>query len=127
MKFARYIFLIAGVYGLAVLVPQFFLEARIGADYPPAITHPENFYGFIGVASVFQVVFLTIASDPVRFRPLMLASVAEKFVFAIAVYALFAQGRVPGVTVVFGSIDLVLGTLFTVCYFLTPGRPPEGG
>ncbi|TWU23634.1 hypothetical protein [Bythopirellula polymerisocia] len=49
-KFAKRVFFWAGVYGVILLVPQFFLEAQIGRDYPPAITHPEHFYGFIGVA-----------------------------------------------------------------------------
>ena len=30
MKFAKYTFLIAGIYGLIVLVPQYFLENKIG-------------------------------------------------------------------------------------------------
>jgi hypothetical protein len=45
MKFARLVFLVAGIYGLIVLVPQFFLERKIGTDTPPPITHAEYFYG----------------------------------------------------------------------------------
>jgi hypothetical protein len=41
MTFAKRVFLIAGVYGVLVLAPQYFLEARIGRDFPPPITHPE--------------------------------------------------------------------------------------
>jgi len=39
----------AGIYGIAVIAPQYFMEAQVGRDYPPAITHPEYFYGFVGV------------------------------------------------------------------------------
>ena len=46
MKLARWIFGIAGVYGILVIAPLYFMEARIGHDDPPAITHPEYFYGF---------------------------------------------------------------------------------
>ena len=70
MIFARRVFLIAGIYGLLVLLPLYFMEARIGRDQPPAITHPEYFYGFLGVAVSWQVAFLVISRDPVRFRPL---------------------------------------------------------
>jgi len=49
MKFARVVFLVAGIYGLIVLLPQYFLEAKVGLDSPPPITHPEFYYGFIGV------------------------------------------------------------------------------
>lgn len=50
MTFARRVFLIAGSYGLVVLLPQYFLESRTGRELPPPITHPEYYYGFLGVA-----------------------------------------------------------------------------
>ena len=37
MAFARWIFWIAGVYGLLVLIPGFFLERQAGEAAPPAI------------------------------------------------------------------------------------------
>lgn len=121
MNFARWIFGIAGVYGLIVLTPQYFMEAQIGRDYPPAITHPEYFYGFAGVALSWQLAFLVIATDPIRFRPLMLAAVVEKATFGIAAWTLFFQQRTPTVIVGFASVDLVLGVLFIVAYCLTVG------
>lgn len=54
-----------GIYALVLLLPQYFLETRIGVDSPPAASaHPEFFYGFIGVAVAFQIVFLIISRDP---------------------------------------------------------------
>jgi hypothetical protein len=64
MTFARRLFLIAGSYGLLVLTPQYLLEGRIGRDQPPAITHPEYFYGFVGLGMAWQFAFLVIARDP---------------------------------------------------------------
>ena len=52
---ARRIFRWAGIYGLIVLVPALFLEARVGIDAPPPITHPEYYYGFIGLAIAWQL------------------------------------------------------------------------
>jgi len=78
MNFARRVFFWSGVYGLIVLLPQYFLEAKTGRDFPPAITHPEFFYGFIGVGLAWQVLFLIIAQDPVRYRPVMLCGALEK-------------------------------------------------
>ena len=78
------VFLIAGIYGLLVLLPLYFMEARIGRDQPPAITHPEYFYGFLGVGVSWQVAFLVISRDPVRFRPLMVPAVLEKATFGLA-------------------------------------------
>ncbi len=117
MKFAKYTFLGAGIYGLLVLVPQYFLEQKIGADNPPAITHPEFFYGFLGVAVAFQLVFLIISRDPVRYRTLILPSIVEKFSFAIAASVLFATGRLAAEVFAAGMIDLFLGTLFIISWF----------
>jgi len=58
VTFARRVFAAAGIYGVLVLAPQYFMEGRIGRDFPPPITHPEHFYRFIGVALAWQVLFL---------------------------------------------------------------------
>lgn len=119
MKFAKYTFLIAGIYGLLVLVPQYFLEAEIGVDSPPPITHPEYFYGFVGVAIAFQLVFLIISRDPVRYRMMILPSIVEKFSFAIATAVLFTTGRLEAQMFAAGMIDLMLGILFVVSWLKT--------
>ncbi len=116
MIFARWVFRLAGIYGIVVLAPQFFLETKIGADYPPAISHPEYFYGFIGVGLAWQIAFLIIGQDPVRFRPMILPSVVEKFSFAIAATVLFFQQRLPAMIFAAGMIDLALGFLFIVAW-----------
>jgi hypothetical protein len=60
MRFAKIVFTVAGVYGLLVLVPQYFLEGRYGRDFPPPVSHPEQYYGFIGLAVAWQVLFLIL-------------------------------------------------------------------
>jgi hypothetical protein len=117
MRFARWTFLIAGIYGLLALVPMYFMETQIGIDTPPAITHPEYFYGFIGVAIAFQLVFIIISTDPLKYRPLMLAAIIEKFSFVIAVAILVLSGRTSGQIVIGAGIDLVLGLLFILVWF----------
>jgi O-antigen/teichoic acid export membrane protein len=122
-RFARRVFAVAGIYGLVVLLPQYFMERTISRDAPPAITHPEYFYGFIGLAVAWQLCFLAIARDPVRMRPAMLPAVAEKLSFALPAVVLYAQHRLAGVTLAFASIDLVLAVLFALAYRGTaPGR-----
>jgi hypothetical protein len=121
MKFAKYTFYAAGIYGLIAVLPQYFLEEKNNRDFPPAITHPEFYYGFIGVTVAFQVVFLFIANNPVRYRPLMLLSaLLEKFPFVIAVYWLYAVGRVHSLMVGLATIDLILGILFIISFLKTP-------
>lgn len=111
-RFARRVYTVAGIYGLIVMFPQYFLEERIGRDNPPPITHPEYFYGFIGIVLVWQLAFLVIARDPARFRALMPVTVLEKLAFAIPVMLLYAQGRIAQAALLFAAIDLVLGVLF---------------
>ncbi len=94
MTFAKWTFRLAGIYGLLVLVPMYFFEQKIGRDFPPAITHPEHFYGFLGVAVAWQFAFLLLAQDPVRYRPLMLVAVLEKAGYGIATVVLFSLGRI---------------------------------
>ena len=127
MVFAGRTFLIAGIYGLLALVPMYFLEGRIGRDTPPPITHPEYYYGFLGVAVAWQVVFLVIARDPVRFRPLMVLAVLEKAAFGLPVVALWLGGRLAAPMLAAGLIDLGLGVLFVVAYLWTPESPRAPG
>ena len=119
MKFARWSFQLAGIWGILVLTPLYFLEKKTGIDHPPAITHPEYYYGFVGVALAWQVLFLIIARDPQRFRPAMLAAMIEKFSFVISTYLLYAFGRVDSTMVVAASADLLLGILFVISFFKT--------
>jgi hypothetical protein len=120
MTFVRRLYFVAGVYGLLVLLPQYFLEERIGRDAPPPITHPEHFYGFLGVALAWQLLFLLIARDPVRYRLAMLPAVVEKYSFGLAVVVLFLQQRVGPPVLAAGLVDLVLGSLFIVAFRRTP-------
>ena len=119
MKLARWIFTAAGIYGLIVLFPNYFLEARIGHDNPPTITHVEYFYGFVGLGLMWQVVFLLIGRDPVRYRPLMLAGIGEKISFAVPAVVLYAQGRLAPVVLGFAAIDALLAIGFTISWFAT--------
>ena len=68
LRFARWIFLLAGIIGLVIVVPPFFQEDQFGRDYPPEITHPEFFYGFLTAVLAWQLMYITIGTDPLRFR-----------------------------------------------------------
>ena len=122
-RFARRVYTIAGIYGLIVMFPQYFLEDRIGRDYPPPITHPEYFCGFVGVVLVWQIAFLVIARDPARYRALMPVTVLEKLAFAVPVILLHLDGRVAAAVIPFAVIDLVLGTLFFIAWRRTGAAP----
>lgn len=119
MRFARIVFLIAGIYGLLILGPIYFMENRIGKETPPAITHLEYFYGFLGAGLAWQVLFLVLSRDPVRYRAMILPSALEKVSYGIALVVLFSQRRLSLSVLVIGSVDWVFAFLFLAAYFTT--------
>jgi hypothetical protein len=125
MKFVRRVFLVAGIYGLVVLLPMYLLEEKTGHDFPPPITHPEYYYGFIGVAVAWQVLFIVLSRDPSRYRPMMIPAILEKASFAIPVLLLYLQHRASSFTLAAGMVDAVLGVLFLVAYLNTPANSAE--
>ena len=125
MTFTRWLFLIAGIYGLLIIVPMYFMEAQVNEQFPPALTHPEYYYGFIGVTLAWQIAFLIISIDPSRFRLLIIPCVIEKWGFVIALFVLYSQGRVTSSQVGFSGVDFTIGVLFLVSFFLTRDRPAK--
>lgn len=127
MKFAKYVFIAAGVWGVLLLTPLYFMFDLIGRNDPPPITHPGFFYGFVGVSLAWQFAFFVIASDPLRFRPMMVPSIVEKLGYGVAAIVLYLQGRLHGQDLAFGAIDLILGTLFAAAYLrMRAGRGGVG-
>src|SRR5215472_11821950 len=119
MKFAKIVFWIAGVYGILVITPLYFLYDTIGRQDPPPITHPGFYYGFAGCALAWQFAFVVIARDPIRFRAIMIPSVFEKFSFAGAQIVLFLQHRSHPSDLALGGIDGLLGVLFLLAFVWT--------
>ena len=122
MKFARIVFAVAGVWGFLILTPFYFTFDLVGRTYPPPITHPDLYYGFIGVALVWEQAFLTIATDPVRYRPLMLPAILEKLVYVGTMLILYANGRTSPAQAAVAVPDFVLGMLFVAAFFRTRAR-----
>jgi hypothetical protein len=116
MRFAKVAFWVAGIWGILIITPLYFIFELIGKKDPPAITHPGFYYGFVGVALAWQIAFLVIARDPVRLRPMMIPSMLEKFSYGITVLTLVMQGRMHASDLVFAATDLSLGVLFVIAY-----------
>jgi len=122
MRFAKIVFWVAGIWGFLVLTPLYFMFDLISRNDPPPITHPGFFYGFVGLGLAWQVAFIVIATDPVRFRPLMIPCILEKVSWSAAVIILVLQGRMHKSDLVFVGADLLLGLLFLIAYFKTSPR-----
>ena len=54
MKFAKILFNVAGIWGVILLLPLYFIFDLIGEQDPPPITHPAFFYGFAGLGLAWQ-------------------------------------------------------------------------
>ena len=119
MKFARITFLIAGIWGVLLLTPLYFIFDLIGRQDPPPITHPAFYYGFAGVGLAWQIAFFFIARDPVRLRAMMIPSMFEKFSYGIALTVLYLQHRLHPQDFAFGCTDLLFGILFIAAFVKT--------
>jgi len=116
-RFARVVFTVAGVWGVLIMTPLYFAYDAIGRAYPPPLTHPDIYYGFVGVTLVWQIAFLLIGSDPPRYCPLMLVAFLEKGVYVGSMALLFALGHLQSVQAATIIVpDGTLGVLFVVAY-----------
>lgn len=117
--FAKRVFQIAGIWGIALIAFAYVAYFFGGEEWSVYTSHPQYVHGFFLVTLAWQVAFLLIATDPVRFRLLMLAAMLEKFPFTIATLLLYAAGDVPVQVLAAGLIDAVFGVLFSIAYIVT--------
>lgn len=117
MKFAKWVYRIVGILGILEIAPLFFSETQIGINMPPAINHPEYFYGFAGITLVWQLAFLVISGDPARYRALIPITILEKAAYVLPSLWLLSQGRLPTQILIFPLLDLVYGLFFAVAFF----------
>ncbi|MES2612959.1 MAG: hypothetical protein V4679_22090 [Pseudomonadota bacterium] len=124
LRRARWLFLGAGAYGLIALVPQYFMGPQASPHAAAALTH----FGFVGVALAWQLAFLLIASDVVRYRLFMLPAVAEKLAFGVPALVLCLQGRADAALAMAAGVDLLLALLFALAFAATgaPGANARG-
>jgi hypothetical protein len=119
VKFAKYVFIGAGVWGIAVLTPFYWLVDVTGRRYAPPTEYPHFFYGFFAITMAWQFAFLVIGSNPIRFRPLMVPSMFEKFSYVVTLVVLYNQARISAADFQAVIPDLILGILFVVAFVKT--------
>ena len=113
-------FRIAGLYGIVVVAPMLLFERQIA----PGITYPVFFYAWVSVELVWQILFLVLSTDPIRYRPMILVSVLEKATAVVAIPWLYVLGRIGSLWLGVAAVDLVFGVLFLAAYRGT-GRVPS--
>ena len=119
MRFARTVFVGAGIWGIAVLTPLYWLIDITGRHYPAPVDYPHFFYGFLSVALAWQIAFLIIGINPLFFRALMIPSILEKFGWVVTLAVLYGQSRISGLDAQAAIPDLALGVLFVAAFVKT--------
>ena len=126
MRFAALTFRIAGILGLLTLLPMYFLYGEIGRKDPPPLNHPHFYFGFLGVTLAWQILFLIVSTDPVRYRPIMIAAVLEKVGFVGAVLVLVAMKMVSAQQALAAVPDAIVLAFLVTAYIKTPQAYPAG-
>ena len=124
MRLDKIIFIGAGIWGIAVLTPLYWLVDISGRHYAPPNDYPEFFYGFIGVAIAWQIAFLVIGSNPARFRMLMIPAMIEKFGYISTLIVMYGRSQISSIDVQPAVPDGLIGLLFIVAFWTT--RTSEG-
>jgi hypothetical protein len=119
MRFAKYVFIGAGIWGVAVLTPFYWLVDLSGRHYNAPIDYPQFFYGFFSVAMAWQIAFFVIGFDPARFRPMMIPGIIEKLGHTATVLTLYSRGRVSVADAQAALPDLVLAAAFIAAWLAT--------
>jgi hypothetical protein len=116
MKLARWIFLIAGLFGLLSTIPLAFAEKAM------EVKQPEFYYGFVFLDVCWQIVYLLLSLDPPRYRPMMIPAFLAKASGTVALTLLYLLGRVSSQWITKGAIDGVFAFLFLVAFLATRGE-----
>ena len=121
MRFAKIIFTGAGIWGVTVLAPFYWLVDITGRRYAPPADYPQFFYGFMAVALAWQIAFLLIGTNPARFRSLMIPAMIEKFGYVSTLFVLYGSSRITSLDFQPAIPDGILGVLFVVAFIKTRG------
>ena len=114
MKLAKWIFLIAGIFGLISTIPLVFIEKTM------SVQRPEFYYGFVFLDICLQIVYIIISISPIRFRPIMIPAFLAKASGMVTLTWLYLIDRVSSQWIAVGVIDGVFAILFIIGYFSTP-------
>ena len=113
MKIAKSIFLIAGFLGLLSTIPLVFAENMMG------VKQPEFYYGFVFLNICWQILYLIVSSDPIRYRPMMIPAFLAKGSGTVALTWLYLIGRVSSQWIAIGAVDGIFAILFLVAFLAT--------
>jgi len=119
MNFAKVVFVGAGMWGIGVLTPLYWLVDVSGRRYGVPTEYPQFYYGFLSVAMAWQIAFLIIGSNPARFRMLMIPGMLEKLGYVVPLVVLYQQARVTWADAQAAVPDFALAILMMLAFVKT--------
>ena len=117
---AKLIFRVAAVWAILALTPILFFPNRIGNPVPRPLTEPEYFHGFLALSLLFALLYLVIATNPIRYRPVMWIGILQKFVYPLAIFGLLSTHRAPPTKSFYAGVEFLFGLLFILALIKTP-------
>ena len=114
MKLAKWIFLIAGIFGLISTIPLAFAEKIM------SVQQPVFYYGFVCLDICLQIVYIIISTSPMRFRPMMIPAFLAKASGTVALTWLYLIDKVSTQWITIGAVDGIFAILFLIGYFSIP-------
>jgi len=127
LKTVRYLFLIAGLYDIALGGLYFFLYEKLFAYFhvPPA-GHPTYVQFPALLLVLFGFMFLQIASAPVRYRAMMPYGMGLKAAFAGLAFWYEFNGGVSAMWIPMAVIDLLFLIAFVFAWLSVARMPHQG-
>jgi hypothetical protein len=121
VRFARIVFVVAGVLGLLLLLPLAYSAVVDGQGILPGLGGAGMFFlGFVAQYMCWQILYLVLATNPVRYRPMMIPAFFAQAMGALYPQWLYLYGFEPWVPV--AAVEIALAILFLVAYWTT-GQP----
>ena len=109
MRFARWLFWIAGAFGLAAIYPLY------------RVPGSPTYYGLLATLIAWQAAFFVIGSNPKRYRGLMIPAVLEKALWMLTLVVVYKRGQMNSQALAANAATHgLLGVLFLVAFVITP-------
>jgi hypothetical protein len=126
MRFARYVFLSAGVLGLLLAVWSVYTVVVYGQTTVPDVARTVglSFCGSFFLYVCWQVLYVMLSRDPSRYRPTMIVAFLAELAAPVCPAWLYLYGIKLWIPIVVAH--LALAALFLVAFWLT-GRESRRG
>ena len=116
MKFARWVFLIAGILGLLPVLPLAYDTIANGEAILPDFASMGLFFCVVVFQYVcWQILYIVLASDPVRYRLMMIPSFFAKVSAPFNPIWLFLYGFNYWIPI--AVVDVVFAILFLIAFW----------